>query len=219
MTTIPSLVNPSLDADAGDIQLNKLYRGEYQSELVKDKVVPAGSIFLAASNEDPDPTVVLEDATAEDAEGVLVIVLKQEKSKSGKVNGEFRSFPFDGDDLPRQDNGKALDAVYTFIAALPETDEDMPVKIHMSRTSSGCAQRIITRLLRHSGDKPLGFRLKLKERKAEVDGTKTRWFVWIEEIVTDVEAKSIKAAGKLAELMPASAAPKQLAAPADQPGI
>lgn len=221
---VPALAGtPALgDIDANDIKLQKLYRGEYQADLVQEGTVPVGSIYLATSPDDPEPQVVAKDATAEKEKGVLVHVLRLEKGKSGRIDGEFRTFPFAAEDNPRtQDNGKALDTTYAFTVAIPEIDPEMPVKVHMSKTSSGCAQRIITRLLKHSrtgATHEVAFRLKLKKREAESNGSKYRWFVWTEAL-EDAKPANVEVAANLLEIVASQPAVEATPTTADAPRI
>lgn len=183
--------------DANDISLPKLYKGEYQSSLVQEELVPAGSIFLATGADDPDPQVIVKNATTAAEEGVLVHVLSITKRRSMQdENGELQSWAFNDPDAHPDAR-----TTYGYVLALPEVDPDLPVKTTLAKTSTGCAKRINFHLLKHGGPPhELAFRLKLKAAKSEKGGQKYRWFVWQEKLV-EADPKNVEIADTLARLV------------------
>ncbi len=205
-----------------DIALPKLYKGEFQSALVQDPNVPsitAGCIFVASGPDDPDPAVIIKDATKAGEQGVLVHVLAIKKGLSLQdADGELQTWAWGDPAAPAE-----AKATFTYFLALPEVDEDVPVKVTMAKTSLGCAKRINFHLLKH-GDNPheLAFRLKLKLRESQnPGGGKYRWFVWVEELVEAMQG-DVEIAGRLAAMAASAATPtnvEQSAGASNQPGI
>ncbi len=203
-----------------DIALPKLYKGEYQAALVQDPDVPsvtAGCLFVASGPDDPDPAVIVKDATKAGEKGVLAHVLAIKKGLSRQdADGELQTWAW-GDPAAPAD----AKPTFTYFLALPEVDEDVPVKVTMAKTSVGCAKRINFHLLKHGANPhEVAFRLKLKPRTSEnPGGGKYRWFVWVEELV-EAKPGDVEIAARLAAW--ATAAPADVEQPAgasNQPAI
>jgi hypothetical protein len=188
--------------DSGDISLPRLYKGEYQSALVQDDVVPKGSIYVAAGPDDPDPQVVASKA----GEKVLVHVLSVHKGKSAnlddagnvvKAGGTFTTWSFNDPDAPREAN-----VDFHYIVVLPDVDPDVPVKLTMAKTSVPAARKINFLLLKDPSQPTyrLAFELNTKHREGGDAGQKYKWFVWE---ARNVEAKpeNVEVAAALAELV------------------
>jgi hypothetical protein len=205
-TALPALVNPQAEAlgniDSGDISLPRLYKGEYQSGLVQDDVVPKGSIYVAAGPDDPDPQVIAEKP----GDKVLVHVLKVWKGKSANVDdagnvvksgGEFRTWSFNDPDAPREAN---ID--FHYIVVLPDIDPDVPVKLTMAKTSVPAAKKINFLLLKDPSlpTHRLAFELNTKHREGGDAGQKFKWFIW-EARLAEAKQENIEAAANLAEMV------------------
>lgn len=196
---LPALAStPALGLSASDISLPKLYRGESQSNAFKDKLVPLGSIFIASGGDDPEPQVVWEEGTEE---GILFHVLAVQKGKSISVDGDLQTFAFDDPSAPDD-----AWTTFTYVVALPEIDDEIPVKLLMTKTSTPTAKRINFLLLKNEGNPSynLAFRLSLTERKAEKGGQKFQWYVWNASTV-EADPKNVAIAAKVAQLVAAPA--------------
>lgn len=209
--------------DSGDISLPRLYKGEYQSQLVQDDVVPKGSIYVAAGADDPDPQVIADKP----GEKVIVHVLKAWKGKSANIdeNGEvvksggtFTTFAFDDPAAPARAN-----VDFHYIVIVPDVDTDVPVKLTLSKTSVPAGKKINFLLLKNPELPPyrLAFELNTKQREGGDGGQKFKWFIW-EARNVEASPANVEAAGKLAALV--ANAPVQnnieaTAGPSDQPGI
>ena len=212
--------------DSGDISLPRLYKGEFQSGLVQEGVVPKGAIFVASGADDPDPQVVAENV----GEKVLVHILKAWKGKSANIDddgnvvksgGTFTTWQFNDADAPAEAN-----VDFHYVVLLPDVDPDVPVKLTMAKTSTGAARKINFLLLKNP-DLPthrLAFELNTKQREKKDGGQTYRWFVWEARHVDAVEA-NIEAAAKLGELVNSNQPERQQAAiertagPGNEPGI
>jgi hypothetical protein len=196
---LPALANTPSAAplDSSDVAFPRLYKGEFMSSAVQENLVPSGCIFTASGKDDPEPEVLLEKATADDAKGVLVHVLSASKNKSLQIQGgEFQTWAFnDPNAHPDAKTG------YQYTLALPEDQPGIPVRVTMAKTSSGTAKRINFRLMQHAGPPhELAFRLTLVAKSSEKDGQKFRWFQWVERF-EDADPKNVADADKLARLV------------------
>jgi hypothetical protein len=200
-SALPALADtPSVaPLDSSDVALPKLYKGEYQSSLVQDESndLTPGCIFTASGQDDPEPEILVEKATAKDCQGVLAHVLSATKGKSMQdEDGELQTWAFN-------DPNAHPDArtTYQYVLALPEDQPGIPVKLTLAKTSTGCAKRINFHLMKHAGaPHELAFRLTLKPAASEKNGQKFRWFVWQEKLV-ESDAKNVQAAEELAILV------------------
>lgn len=162
---VPALVaTPALEIDGGDISLPKLYIGQQMSQAVQDELVKSGQIYLAAGEDDPDPQVIFDpDSKAKSNDGVLIHVLGMRKTKSLSENGELTTFSFHDPDAPPE-----AWVVYNYVVALPEIEEDVPVKMAWSRTKTPAAKVINTQLAKRSDEGPpwsLAFRVTTVKKK------------------------------------------------------
>lgn len=196
---LPALApTPANSITAADIALPKLYRGETQSNAFKDDLVPKGCIFIASGADDPEPQVVAEPG---DDKGILMHVLDLKKGWSHSVQGEdLQTWAF-------EDPDRHPDAwvTYQYVVALPEIDDEIPVKLLMTKTSTQTAKRINFLLLKQNGRPPyeLAFRLSLNERKAEKGGQKFQWYTWQAKTV-EADPANVAIAAKVAELVTSS---------------
>lgn len=200
--TVPEPALPALadtpsaaPLDSSDVAFPRLYKGEGQSAFVQENVVPKGCIFTAAGKDDPEPEVLVENATTGD--GVLVHVLQASKNKSLQVDGgEFQTWAFNDPAAPAEAR-----TGYQYVLALPEDQPGIPVRVTLAKTSSGTAKRINFRLMQHSGPPhELAFRLSLKAKSSEKNGQKFFWYVWSEKF-EDSKKENVAEAEKLARLV------------------
>lgn len=197
-SSVPALANtPALDIGSDDITLPKLYKGEYQSAFVQDNLVPAGSLFTAAGQDDPEPQVLWNPKDGGD--GVLAHVLSLRKGKSMTVDGEFQTWRFNDPDAPAD-----ADTTYTYVLALPETEDgaDIPVKVVLSRTSTPTARRINFLLKKNEGRIPpwgLAFRLTTAPRES-TKGSKTFKYFVFQARQVEADPANVELAEGLAEL-------------------
>ncbi len=202
---LPALVNPNADAlgnlDGGDVTLPRLYKGEYQSALVQDDVVPKGCIFVATGKDDPDPQVI-----AKLGEKILVHVLRAWKGKSANIDdagrvvksgGTFTTWAFNDPTAPE---GANVD--FHYVVLLPDVDPDVPVKLTMAKTSVPAAKKINFLLLKVTTLPPyrLAFELNTKPREKSADGQTYKWYVW-EARAVEAKPENIEAAAVMAEMI------------------
>lgn len=222
-SNLPALApTPALDAiGSDDIALPKLYKGEYQSQLVQDDVVPKGSIFVASGPDDPDPQVVWEMPAKgkEAAEGVLVHVLDLKKGKSISVDGDLQTFAFDDPAAPDD-----AWATYQYVVVLPEVDEEIPVKLLLTKTSAPTAKRINFLLKKNESRGPAyatAFRLTTVPREKSANGQTYKWFVWQARQV-EADPKHVAIAETVSAMVaqrPTVASIERTAGPGNEPGI
>jgi hypothetical protein len=194
-----------------DVALPKLYKGETQSNAFKDDLVPKGCIYVASGGDDPEPQVIWEQGKAD---GVLVHVLDLVKGKSLQdANDELQTWRFDDPEAPAEAR-----TTYTYIVALPEVDEDIPVKLLMTKTSTGTAKRINFELLKAQGQ-PLAYRITAVEKKAEKGGQKFQWYIWQEQKV-EATPENIAIAERVAQLVTSAPADiERTSGPGNEPAI
>lgn len=229
VTQVPDLApTPAAtgNLDSGDISLPRLYKGEFQSGLVQEGVVPKGAIFVAAGADDPDPQIIAENP----GDKVLVHILAAYKGKSANIDdagnvvksgGTFTTWSFEDPSAPDEAN-----VDFHYVVILPDVDPDIPVKLTMSKTSVPAGRKINFLLLKNP-DLPthrLAFELNTKQREKKDGGQTYRWFVWEARLVESDQA-NIEAAGKLAGLVNSRSSSSQQAAiertagPGNEPGI
>ena len=187
---VPDLVRtPALEITAEDVQLPRLYVGQFMSQAVQDGAVKAGDVYVADGADDPSPEVLFNSGSNEP--GALVHILNLRKGKSAQVDGDLMLFDFDDPSAPED-----AWVTYNYVVALPEYDTEVPAKWLLTRTGRPTAQRINTVIKRNEATAPAfahAFRVKTVERKNE----KGRFYV---PAITVAEARSedVEVAGKLA---------------------
>lgn len=205
---VPDLVRaPVLDITAEDIQLPRIYIGQYMSEHVKSKLVDAGDIFTASGADDPDPQIL---ASVGDKPGVLLHVLGMRKGKSFSDGGELQLYDYNDPSAPE-------DAwiTYNYTVSLPEVDAEVPYKWLLTRTGRPAAKQINTVLAKQADKGPCwvnAFRFTTAQR----ENKKGEYFV---ARVASVEADkdNVAIAENLGVLVSGSAA--DVRATGDQPEI
>lgn len=140
---VPALVNtPALEIEADDVELPRLYIGQYMSEAVKKKLVSYGDIFVANGKDDDEPQVLEQP--------VKFHVVAMRKGKSLSEDGELETWAFDD---PEADP-KAW-TTYNYVITLPGVDTDgLPVKWLLSRTGRPAAKQINGVLKKNEGRGP-----------------------------------------------------------------
>lgn len=190
--SVPDLVRtPALDIGAEDVELRRLYIGQFMSQAVQEGLVKAGDVYLAAGADDPSPEVLAPTP---------IHVLTMRRGKSASVDGDLQLFDFDDPEAP-EDSW----VTYNYIVVLPEIDQEVPVKWLLTRTGKPSAQRINTVLKRNESAGPPwlnAFEVTTVERKND----KGRFFV---PSLTIVEAKpnNVAIANELFSQMNPSDAP------------
>jgi hypothetical protein len=193
-SAVPALVStPALEITAEDVALPRIYLGQFMSGHVQEQTVPAGCIFTATGQDDPDPQVLWE-LDADKATGPLFYVLGLRKGKSITVDGELETFAYDDPNAP-------ADAwvTYNYFVALPEVDTDVPYKFLMTRTARPAAQQINTVLAKNVAKGPPwvnAFRVTSVERK----NPKGKYFVPRISVV-EPDDKHVAAAEVLATMI------------------
>lgn len=196
LPAVPAMVQPALEIEASDIQLPRLYIGQYSSKAVKNKHVPvnAGDIFLAQGAEDPEPIVLYEEG-ADPTTGPIIYVLGMHRGKSySEEGGELELYAYDDPAAPE----KAW-ITYNYTLAIPAWDEDVPVKWLCTKTARPSAQKMNTTLMKNADRGPSwtnAFRISTAGRS----NPKGDYFV---PMVTNVECDMEQAdiAGTLAILV------------------
>ncbi len=133
---------------AADISFPRLYLGQAISNSVQDGNVAIGDYFVATDGDDPDPNVIASSPESAD-EGVLLYVLDLRKGISRSTeDGGLDTWAFDAPDAPAPGKATGAWVSYTYFVALPEVDEDIPVRYLLSRSGQPAARKINTILLR-----------------------------------------------------------------------
>lgn len=148
---VPAMIQPALEIEASDIQLPRLYIGQYSSKAVKNKHVDvqAGDIFLAQGADDPEPIVLFREGDPSDT-GPVIYVLGMYRGKSySEEGGELELYAYDDPAAPE----KAW-VTYNYTLAIPSVDEDVPVKWLCTKTAKGAATKINTTLMKNSAKGP-----------------------------------------------------------------
>jgi hypothetical protein len=212
-TPIPALANtPALDIGAEDVALPKLYKGEFQSGLVQDGVVPAGSLFTASGADDPEAEVLWDG----EGDGVLAHVIGLRKGKSITVDGELVTYSFDDPDAPAE-----AWVTYQYVLCLPEADPSLPYKCLMTKTSSPTAKAINLLLKKEEGRGPtygVAFRLTTKKREKSVGGQTYKWFIFQARKV-EADPANVQLAENLAVMIAGAPSIERESTPSTQPAI
>lgn len=208
---VPALVHqPSLQIEAEDVALPRLYIGQFSSVHVKDKSTEAqaGDIFTATGPDDPNPQVLYKGG--EDGDGVLLHILGLRKGKSISVDGELETWAFDDPDAPAE-----AWTTYNYFLFLPEVDKDVPYKWLLTRSGKPAAQQINTVLKRGEGRNPswaFAFRVTTAYRSKG----NNEWYVpRVHQVDTD--EGNVDAAQRLAEMIAGVTA--EAGATGDEPAI
>jgi len=205
---VPALAStPAFDFDRQDIQLPRIRRGEFQSQIVQDGVVPPGCLFSTLGQDDPDPVVL-----AEEGKPLRIHVLAMRKGKSITVDGELFTYDF-GDPSAPQDAW----TTYNYVCFVPSGERDLPYKFLLTKTSRPAAQQINTVIQRNQGTvepAALAFEVWTEKRKKDT----YQWFVVkcrpVDAVPADV-AEATALAAQVADAVAAST-PSQ---PANEPAI
>lgn len=184
-SAVPALVTtPALEIEAEDVELPRLYIGQYSSEAVKRQNATAGDLFVANGADDEEPNI-LEPP-------VRFHVLAMRKGKSLSIDGDLETWAFNDPDAP-------ADAwtTYNYVVYLPEVDtDDLPVKWLLTRTGRPAAKQINLALKKNEGRGPAwvnAFEVTTADRKNQ----KGEYFVARVRPV-DAEEDHVKAAEALA---------------------
>lgn len=208
-SAVPDLVRtPALEITAEDIELPRLYLGQFMSQAVQDGAVKAGDVYVASGADDPSPEVLFRGGSNDP--GALVHVLALRKGKSSQVDGDLVLYDFDDPEAPED-----AWVTYNYVVAAPEYDTEVPVKWLLTRTGRPTAQRINTVIKRNEATTPAwghAFRVKTVERKNE----KGRFFVPAISVV-DPDPSFVDIAETLAVRMSGVAA--EAVTPGEQPAI
>lgn len=222
---LPDLVRPQAAAnqlDINDVTLPRIYRGESQSNAVKEGDVPQGVIYVAQGADDPNPQVIAEPAAKGEAVGpsIRAHFIGVKKGLALREDNELRTWAWGDPSAP-------VDAkvTYDFTLCLPqledEDDREIPVKLIMDKSSTGTAKRINFALLKL--DDPArwpekAFDLALKRREKTEGGSKQVWYVWV---ATEVEAEEadVEVAEKVAAMLGGAAGDVTPPPPPAQPDI
>lgn len=144
---VPALAStPSLEIEANDVALPRLYLGQFMSKHVQQQRVPAGSIFTALGEDDPDPQVLWE---VDGKDKPIVHVLAMRKGKSLSVDGELSLYAYDDPNAPPE-----AWTTYNYVVALPEFDQDQPFKWLLTRTGTAAAKQINLILVKNASRGP-----------------------------------------------------------------
>jgi len=131
---------------AEDISFPRLYIGQAISNAVQDGLVAIGDIFVATDGDDPDPQVIAEDG---DEDGVLFHVLDLRKGISRTTDdGGLETWAYDDELAPKPGKATGAWVSYMYFLAIPDVDEDVPVRFLLSRSGQPAARKINTVLLR-----------------------------------------------------------------------
>lgn len=208
--SVPALVTtPALEIEASDVQLPRLYIGQFSSDQVQDEKVKVGELFTALGQEDPDPQVV--SAKGEDAAGVLIHVLGMRKGKSLSKDGELELYAYDDPEAP-------ADAwvTYNYAVALPEVDQELPYKMLWTRSATPAAKQLNLVLSKNAGSGPpwtTAFRVRTAFRENE----KGKWYVPRVSVV-EADEDNVTVAANLAALI-ASQPATEFKSGGDEPAI
>jgi hypothetical protein len=144
---VPALAStPSLEIEASDVALPRLYVGQYMSKHVQERRVPAGCWFTALGEDDPDPQVLWElDAP----DKPVVHILAMRKGKSYSDGGELQLYAFDDPNAPED-----AWVTYNYVVAIPEHDPDQPFKWLLTRTGQPTARQINLILVKNAARGP-----------------------------------------------------------------
>lgn len=176
---VPALRHdPATTITADDIAFPKLKIGQDMHDQVQNGLVQRGEIFTVTSKEDPDPVILdvagpkIGDDKPSKQKGVNIFFLGLRKGYSLSVDGNLYTYAFDDPDVPE----KAW-VTYTYLTAIPDASEILPVTWLLTRTGRQSAQRINQALAlaagRPDGQYSVAFTLKTKETKND----KGRFFV------------------------------------------
>lgn len=175
---VPALADtPSLEIEANDVALPRLYLGQYMSKHVQERRVDAGSIFTALGEDDPDPQQLWKPG--EDNRPVFH-PLAMRKGKSLSVDGELQLFAFDDPNAPPE-----AWVTYNYVIALPEHDADQPFKWLLTRTGTAAAKQINLVLVKNAKRGP-AHQVAFEVDTAQRENAKGEFFV---PRVHQVEAK------------------------------
>lgn len=209
-SSVPALAGtPSSELSAEDIALPSLKLGQFMSDHVQEKIVPAGCLFTRLDQDDPDPAVLWEQGS----EDLLRFhVLSLEKGKSVSEDGELVRFAYDDPDAP-------ADAwvTYNYVIALPKVDPELPYKFLLTRTGKPAAQSINTVLIKNAASGPahaIAFDLDCAERKNK----KGKYFVPRAKHV-EADPEDVEVAANLAAQIQPAAPTSEPAASVDEPAI
>jgi hypothetical protein len=190
---VPALApTPAVEVTAEDVALPRLYLGQFSSEHVQEGRVPAGAVFTATGQEDPDPVVLWEQGGDDKP---VVHILGMRKGKSITEGGELVLFAYDDPEAP-------ADAwvTYNYVVAIPQENDAFPYKWLLSRTGKPTAQQINAKLVAAQNDgvevHKVAFEVWCDERKND----KGKFFV---PKIRPVEADeaSTEVAARLAQLI------------------
>lgn len=213
-SAVPALAQtPALEISAEDVALPRMKIGQYSSDFVQNELVPAGSLFTAYGEDDPDPSVLWERPSKEggkEKKGVIVHVLGLRKGKSVSEGGELVTFDFNDPDAPPE-----AWVTYNYFVCLPEVDDEVPFKWLLTRTGAPSAKNINMVLKRNAAKGPAwvnAFEVKTSPRKND----KGNFFV---PRVSPVEAKAanVEIAEALAVMISGQSA--EIQATGEQPSI
>jgi len=175
---VPALAStPSLEIEANDIALPRLYLGQFMRKHVQERRVPAGCIFTALGEEDPDPQVLWE---VDGKKKPVVHVLAMRKGKSLSVDGELSLYAYDDPNAPAE-----AWTTYNYVIALPETDSETPFKWLLTRTGTAAARQINLILVKSASRGP-AHEVAFEVDTAKRENAKGEFFV---PRVQQVEAK------------------------------
>jgi hypothetical protein len=213
-SAVPALLStPALELDANDVQLPKVYLGQYSSTHVQEQRVPPGCIFTATSQDDPEPVVLWEQPKTEGGKakpGPIFHVIALKKGKSLSDGGELTMWDFNDPDAPPE-----AWTTYKYTVALPEVADDVPYQWLLTRTGAPSAKGINTVLARGAGRGPAwinAFQAVTKPR----ENKKGKFFVPSISVVEAKEA-NVAIAEKLAVMISGTSAEAQ--ATGDEPAI
>lgn len=188
-TSVPALQGPSaFDLDLSDVALPRLYVGQYSSQQVKDRLVEAGTAYLAQGKEDTEP-VELEQP-------IRFHVFALRKGLSAEVNGELESYPAGSPDAPPD-----AYPTYNYVVGLPQTDQSWPVKFLLKKSGLSAARKINTTIVQkvQAGEPPhtAAFDLNFAFRQS------TKGDYWVAVVNTAVaDEEDLAKVDSLAALVP-----------------
>lgn len=192
---VPALVpTPATTIDAADIVIPRLYVGNQMSKAVKRKRASFGDIYIASGADDPDAQVLYEFGSSQ--AGVLAHVLHLRKGKSWTAGGSAPLQIWDFDDPNAHPDAWTT---YTYTLFLPEVDPDMPVRMLLTKSGRGTAQRINTVLARNAAQGPYwlnAFRITSDERSKDDN----EWAVF-QVAQVQADPKHVTQAGELFALI------------------
>lgn len=166
---VPDLVRtPALELTAEDVALPRLYIGQFMSQHVQDGNVPAGAIFTALGQEDPDPEVLWEPG---DEAGIRLHILDLKLGKSLSIDGELQLYDHNDPEAPPE-----AWTTYNYAVALPDVDQEVPYKWLLTRSAKATAKQINMVLMKHQAKGP-AYEVAFEIETAPRENQKGKWFV------------------------------------------